>query len=71
MTYSEVNVESDDRAVCSDCYSRMREQMMTRDEQLKADAERVETKRLEAIAKRREQRKQEKELYVGRLMSNE
>jgi hypothetical protein len=44
---------------------------MNRNEEFKAAADRAEQKRLEAIAKRREQRRQEKELYGGRLMSNE
>ena len=57
--------DCDNRAICPDCYEKISEARMTRDEQLKADAERAEQKRLEAIAKRREQCRK------GGLMSNE
>jgi uncharacterized Fe-S cluster-containing radical SAM superfamily protein len=61
----------DAKAVCCNCYDKIREKKMSRNEEFKAAAERAEQKRLEAIAKRREQRRQEKELYGGQLMSNE
>ena len=59
--------DCDNRAICPDCYEKISEARMTRDEQLKADAERAEQKRLEAIAKRREQCRKEKdeEVWLG------